>query len=428
MKYIFYTFVFFLFVNFVQPVNTTAQTNKKENTRKDRKKKKNKNKPITSTAIIKTKAPLKPKYLATVVKQRYRIDFFIPIDLDKYVPNGKLNANAKSQDALKPYIQYYEGILIAAKTLAQDSMQLDIQIHEEKNGTYDINNLKIAKNLSSSDLIIGFVQSRDIPALASFAKENNINFISTFSPSDADIQDNPYFHILQPTYNTNFEVLIDFATKHYPKNKKFIFFQNDARGHEMNQLIAAALRKDKNIYSQMLNEAIIQKQPLMKFLDSTQTNVIFMPILPPNEVDKILESFAKLPANYKLEIFGSPTWKYLKSIKNFKNKENITLYYTTPFHYDTATANGKSVIQAYQSTFTGIPSEMVFRGYESTIWFASLLHKYGTIFNNNIDDLSSSPFTDYRFKSVEENGKIKYYENKHLYIIQVQNGNTTFVR
>lgn len=429
MKYIVYIFILVFSIQLAQPTVLNAQSNRKEQTKKKKQKqKKNNTKNTTKQQDIKVKPAAKPRYPASVMKDRYRIDFFIPIDLDKYVVNGKISPATNNLEALKPLIQYYEGILIAAKELAKDSVQLDIQIHEERNGGYDINELINNKGLNKSDLIIGFVQSRDIPSLANFAKEHHINFISTFSPSDGDISDNPYFHILQPTFNTNFEVLINFATKHYPKNKKFIFFQNDPRGHEMNQYITTALRKEKNISSQMLNEAILQQQPLMKFLDSTQTNVIFMPVLPPNDVDKILESFSKLPPNYVLEIFGSPTWKYLKSIKTLKNKEHISLYYTTPFHYDLETAKGKAITQVYQSEFIGKPTDMTVRGYEHTLWFSTLLKRYGTIFNNNLGDISGSAFTDYNFKPVEENGKLKYFENKFLYIIKVHNGTTTFVQ
>ncbi len=362
------------------------------------------------------------------MKSKYRIDFFIPIDLDKLVPNGKVSVSSKELDALQPYINYYEGILLAAQKLAKDSIQLEIQIHEERNGTFDLNYLKSAKNLNESDLFIGFVQSRDIPNIAAYAKDLHINFISTFSPSDAGVTENPYFHILQPTFNTNFEVLINFVKKHYPKHKKFIFYQDDTRGNEMNLFIRQAFSKDKQLQSQVINPEILKKEQLMRFLDSNSVNVIFMPVLPPAEVDKILAAFEALPENYRLEIFGSPTWKYLKSIKQLKEKDNIVMYYTTAFHYDTATAIGKEISQSYTTSYKGKPGEMVYRGYENTIWFGHLLHKYGTIFNNSISDLLYSQFTDYDFQQVEVNGKVQYFENKFLYINKAHNGVLQFVK
>jgi hypothetical protein len=57
------------------------------------------------------------------------------------------------------------------------------------------------------------------------------------------------------------------------------------------------------------------------------------------------------------------------------------------------------------------------------MWYAGLLNKYGTIFNEKYTDLSGAPFTKFNVTPVwDKRGYILYHENTHIYLTTYEAG------
>jgi hypothetical protein len=139
--------------------------------------------------------------------------------------------------------------------------------------------------------------------------------------------------------------------------------------------------------------------------------------------EQILNALAEMPHAYRFEIFGMPSWKSLRGLTQSSQYMGLSIHYTTPFFYDPTTGPGRYVGAEYANTYGGTPSEMVYRGYESLYWMSHLLERNGTIFNNNITDVSAAPFTRYDIKpSYSAENDFQYLENNKLYILHYQNG------
>ncbi len=415
--------ILLLFILFsVVSENTSAQFWKKSQKAKGNTSKSTSKEKATSTKKEEFSFPKTEK------KEKYRMDILLPIDLDALAPNSVLVRKGRQSESIQPYINFYEGVKLASEFLSNENVHLDIYIHDEKNNKLDIEKIKSDKELDKSDLLIGLVHSRTIPTLANFAKENRINFISAFSPSDAGVQSNPYFHVIQPTLNTHVAYIANYVKQEYVKNPKFIFYRNEPREKEMHDLIKSNFKADKDLLNFDISYASLSVEALKIIFSATETNIVFVPILHPKEAEKVINAINVLPDNYKFEIFGLPSWNAMAGLKNKQFGSNISIYLSTPFYYDQQTAIGKKIATDYKAKYGGTPSEMVFRGYETIVWYAYLLKEYGTIFNEHLEDVSRAPFTTYKVKpTLNDKNVIDYYENRFLYLEKYNKGEMSII-
>jgi hypothetical protein len=118
-----------------------------------------------------------------------------------------------------------------------------------------------------------------------------------------------------------------------------------------------------------------------------------------------------------------PSWKFMASLRKADAYPNVGVSFTSPFYYDPTTQSGKALLNSYKREFGGRPAEMAFRGYELLFWYATLLRKYGTVFNPNMSDRSNTLFTRFEIKPQwGRQQELLYNENEHIYLYRYQSG------
>ena len=165
-------------------------------------------------------------------------------------------------------------------------------------------------------------------------------------------------------------------------------------------------------------------EQLRREIDTEVNNVIVMPIVDAAYATKAIAALSKDFPTTRFEIYGMPSWKGTPVLKKDEASANIAIYLTAPFYFDPSTASGQVVASAYKKTYGSRPGEMVYRGYETLTWYAYLLNRYGTIFNDKMGDNGTAVFTRFDIKprwDATEN--LLYNENTHLYLYRYEGGN-----
>lgn len=359
-------------------------------------------------------------YPGSSIKKRYRIDVLIPLYLDELVKDGKPAFKGRLPEKAAYGLDFYEGLKLAADTLNEFSYNLDVYVHDIASPDLTIEKLIQKKTLDSSNLIIGAFPSQYIAAVAEFAKKKEINFISALSPSDGDVADNPYFILLQPKFKIHCERLREMVEEKHPKKSPIIIYRTSANNDD----IAYSYFSDLESKAKILCNNPDSIERLRYVMDSTETNIIVMPLLDVSYAAKLLTAINDRFPQYKIEIFGMPSWEAMNELRK-GDYANMAVYFTAPFYFDISSTAGKGVADRYKKVAGNVnPSEMVYRGYETMYWYVYLLTRYGTIFNEKLRDNGTAPFTRFDIKPVwdEENDKFLYYENKHLYLYRYQGG------
>jgi hypothetical protein len=360
------------------------------------------------------------EYPASKIKSRYRVDILVPLFLDDLVKGGKAIKGRLPESTLTG-VNFYEGVKLAADTLSALGYHIDLYIHDISDKKTSAEALIKDGTLLNADLIIGDVQSNQIPALASFAKENEINFISAVSPSDAEINNNLFFTMLQPTLQKHVERINAAALKKFPKRDVLLLYRTN---NPVDSLAAFyALQDEDRDFKRVLLNRSLPFNEVSRLIDSNSINVMVIPILDNDYAESILQQLSLSFPAYQFEVYGMPSWKYINSLRKADAYPNIAVYFTSPFYYDMTTPAAQSLAGRYRKQFEGRMSEMVFRGYETFYWFSYLLNRYGTVYNTRQSDHSAAPFTKFEIKlQWNKQQEMLYNENEHLDLYRFQSG------
>ncbi|MCC6186145.1 MAG: ABC transporter substrate-binding protein [Chitinophagaceae bacterium] len=359
----------------------------------------------------------------SVAKTRYRIDVLLPLYLDDLVIDDKVIFKGKIPDRAQAGINFYEGIQLAVDTLTQMGYKTDVYVHDINAKDTTIELLLQNGVLKNTDLILGYVSNADVLTLANYAAKNHVNFISAFSPSDANIIDNPYFFLLNPTLENNCNALVASIIKKQKDNPIIIIKRESIAVDSSAYRYIVEAYQDKELKTVDCS-LLPDSAELVSVLDSAETNIVIMPIMDAYYAEKMIQNFKKYFPTYRFEIYGMPTWKGITTNrKMIELGSQYSINITQPYYFESANSLGQSIAQQYKTTFGGVPNELTYRGFELVFWLTDLLNKYGTIFNEKTSDKQMAPFTKYELKPKwDKENKFYYYENKHLYLFQFQSG------
>lgn len=359
-------------------------------------------------------------YPETQLKSRYRIDIVAPFYLNELVDaGGNTTFKYRAPNKVVPILEFYEGLKLALDTLKTFGYQFDVYVHDIKNPSTPVSRVATKSVMGGSDLIIGLVQSDEIPPIANFAKKEGVNFVSALSPSDADIDDNPYFLLMQPTLQSHCEWILSKIKKKYSQDP-IVFYRTSI---PMDENAYGYIEDYVSDNSKVLCNNFPTQEELYPMFSKTGTNVILMSLLDDRYAESIIKKLYEWFPDYQFDVWGMPSWN-MPSLKRPDKFPNVAVYITVPFYFDATTRMGKIVTDRYKTEYGGNkPKEMVYRGYETMYWYAYLLKKYGNIFNSSIHDNGGSPFTRFEMKpQLGDKKQLLYFENKNLYLYRYQSG------
>lgn len=361
-------------------------------------------------------------YPKEVKKEKYNIAVLTPMYLDStewqkdlvHLPKFMISG-----------IDFYEGVQIAADTLRQQGFKLDIFVHDSKSSTLNVQSLLESGKLDTMDLIIGNASVTDLKLLGDFAKQKQINFISAVSPSDADQTNNPYFTILQPRLQSHIEKMHRHLNTHFPYDNVVYLYRgnNNAELNGLNYFKNDILNALPSRFFEIeTKNDIIDMPNLIKRLDSTNNTTIILGVLDPAMAYKYLKQIAPFAERYNIKVFCMPTAESIKALEKQDEFPGMPIFYTSSYFIDKVTPASQYITKKYKARMGGIPSDVVYKGFESLNFFSNLLIRYGVPFNSHISDNSYTFITPYKIMPVKEKGQLKYYENKFLYLMRFENG------
>ena len=368
------------------------------------------------------KGPEPLKLAATVKKDRYRIDVLVPVYLNELVSGGKPVYKSHLPDKVLPGLSFYQGIRLASDTLDGQGYKLDVFIHDIADPTQTVDALLKANKLDSADLIIGAVQAPQVAPLAALARKRNINFVSTLSPADGAVRTNLYFNLIQPTLQRHCEAIRQaVAKKATPTTNLLLYHRSNV---PVDEQCFRMLTKDTSFaYTKVTMNALMPAEKLRNFLDSATDNVIVMPVVDIAYATQLLEQLSKSFPAYHFEVYGMPSWKGIGLLRKEGALPNVGITIPAPFYFDASASAGRGFAEAFNEKFGGKPAELAYRGYEAMYWYAYLLQRYGTVFNEHFADNGVAPFTRFELKATpDKDGLTQYYENTHVYLYRYQGG------
>jgi hypothetical protein len=356
----------------------------------------------------------------------YRIAVFSPMYLDSVFGNNMPNLDNSIPKFILPAIEFTQGARIALDTLSLNGKHAEAYIYDSKSYTQPISWLIKYKKLDSIDLIIGSVKDPDYHELAAFALQKNIPFISATYPNDGGIIGNPFLLIANSTLKTNCEAIFSYLLQKHGTDKIYIIKKKgDDRIENYIRSINYAEGKPLLNIKTIMTDSSISSYSLLNRIDSTQPAVIIGASLEEGFAKNLADACYPIQKKHPLILIGMPNWDAFKSLTKTDHYKDFPIRYTTP-HYDAENNSFDSLLMLkYFQLYRAKPTDMAYKGFEMTYYFTNILLRYPADFMSHINDTAFTVFHDFNFRPVFIDKKNKvpdYFENKHVFIMQILNG------
>jgi hypothetical protein len=353
--------------------------------------------------------------------KRHKIAIFTPLYLDSaFDATGNFRYEKTGAKFTNAGLDFYYGAQLALDSLEQMGAPLEVFVYDSR-GKQSISYQLAKPEMRDVELIIGQTNAADTKLLAESALRKKTPFISATFPNDAGVSNNPYFVILNTTLKSHVEGIYRFLQKYHSLDKIVMFrkpgTQEDLLKSYFNNIAKSTASSPLNIKFVDITTDYVP-QTLAKHLDSTKRTVVLAGSLDEAFATKLTQTLASLNNQYPVRVIGMPTWENY----NFTKANDLEILYTTPFNYDRNGSLESALTSQYTKTMSSRPSELFFRGYETTLRFALLLLDTGKDISSNLSRKGNTVFTQFDIQPVfkdEAKMSLDYFENKHLYFVKI---------
>ena len=353
--------------------------------------------------------------------KKHKIAIFAPLYLDSaFDATGNFRYEKTGAKFINPGLDFYYGAQLALDSLQKKGAPLDVFICDSR-GKQSISYQFAKPEMRDVEMIIAETNAPETRTLAEGALRRKIPFISTTFPNDAGVDNNPYFVILNTTLKAHVEGIYRFLQKYHNLDKIVVFRK---LGTQEDLLKNYFIDYAKSQTSAPLNIKFVDigndyvPQTLAAQLDSTKRTVVVAGSLDEAFATKLTQTLSSLTNKYPVRVIGMPTWENY----NFNKVHDLEIIYTSPFYYDRNATLENDLATEYSKTMSAKPSDLFFRGYETTLRFAQLLVDTGKDVSSNLSRKGYTVFTPFDIQPVLKDQSalsLDYFENKHLYFIKV---------
>ena len=362
----------------------------------------------------------------TLTEKTYRVAIFAPLYLDS-VFNGNI---LRSQKSIPSFTvggtDFVQGAELALDTLTTNGKHVEAFIYDSKSAKEPVISLIRNRNLDNIDLIIGSVKEPEYSLLARFAGQRSIPFVSATYPNDGGIKQNPFLYIVNSTLKAHCEGIFSYLMqKHGADNIYLVKKKNDNRidnyFKEINYVDGKPLLKIKTI---MLDSSI-SSTGLRYLVDTTKTMVVIGASLDETFAQKLADACYPIQKTNSLIFIGMPNWDGFGTWYKKDAYTDFPIRYTSPHYDEKNNAFSAYLDNKYFQLYRARPSDMASKGFEATYYFTSILINHFENFMDHINDSMYAPLHNFNFRPVYHNTSDMipdYYENKHLFIMQILNG------
>jgi hypothetical protein len=359
---------------------------------------------------------------------RHKIAIFTPLYLDSvFDATNSYRFGNTFPRFTNPGLEFYQGAQMALDSLKRAGAPLDVYVYDSRSAQRPLEHALQNREIQDAEMLIAHATASDVRVLAQAAQQRKIPFISASLPNDAGVSNNPYMVILNATLRTHCEGIYRYLQRYHSAEKILVF---QKQGVQEGQIREYLEEMAQNTAAQRLKLEFknvgtdFDYAMLARSLDSTRNTVCMAGSLDEAFGLNLAQNLAALRATYPVTIIGMPTWDALKEFTKPEYKD-IEIVYSSPFYYARPTTLAAKLASAFEAESISRPSDMFYRGYETTLRFAQLLLETKQDIAANLTRKGNYVFTAFDIEPVFLNKQtmtLDYFENKKLYYVKIVNG------
>ncbi|MBR0334159.1 MAG: LysM peptidoglycan-binding domain-containing protein [Bacteroidales bacterium] len=234
------------------------------------------------------------------------------------------------------YVEFYEGLLMAADTLKKTGLSIHIEAYDIGNTLYRTQYCLNNNDLRRHDFIIAAANADQLPYLSEWCKKNEVRLVLPFSSRIAETESNPYIYQVNAPQSMVNETILSLDTAKFA-NKNIILLRTPNELNDEKGQLFKAIRRQLIDHRIAFHELIEYegdeyfKDSIAAHLSNQKPNLIIPCACSLAEANRLISTVGAiinfLPSAYKAEMWGYPEWIALnKSNLPVLHNLNTTIY------------------------------------------------------------------------------------------------------
>lgn len=359
-----------------------------------------------------------------------KVAVFVPLYADD-VFDGPTYALGKANlpKSILPGLEFYNGVMMAIDSLNKEGTRVEINIYDTKQTSQTLSQLLKAPELNNVGLMIAAITNpAELKMFADQALLKNVPLISATYPNYVGVTANPFFVLLNSSFPAHLDGLYKHMQRFYSSSPIIAVTKKGGTEDYIRNYITELNKNPRSIPLRMkwltVDENNVSIADFRSSLDSTRENIVFVASPIESFGLKVVQALSSSDS-YNTTAIGMPTWDNIKDLDKPACR-NVNIVFSTPFLYYSQNPTLSSIInKRYKDKYYSRPSDMVFKGFETTYHFTKLLVKHRHNLVNNLSDKDFTLFNEFRLEPIrikKTNVQPDFIENKKLYFIKKQQG------
>ena len=309
-------------------------------------------------------------------------------------------------------VEYYEGFLMAVDSLKEKGVSIDLYTYDSGKTTASVSQVLNKPEMKSMDIIFGPAHADQVKPMADFAKKNNVRLVVPFTSKGDDVFDNPSVYQINTPQSYLYSEVYEHYLRKFP-NANVIFLDAETGHNDKDDFIKGLKEelKNKQITFKELKGESINPEGMKLAVDSLRENVIIPTSGKNVALIKILPQMivtAREHPNYDMKLFGYPEWQTYTH-DHLSSFFELDTYFYSSFYTNNHFPAAIQFTQSYRRWFSKDMANTYPRygmlGFDTAFFFLQGLHKYGSNFEDNMNNMMVTPIqTGFKFDRVNNWG------------------------
>lgn len=287
--------------------------------------------------------------------------------------------NAQSTTPSSNYLDFYSGALLAVNQMKKDGLNISLNVIDLANHSW-IGEIFQGNMLSGSNLVIGPVESRDIPEFANYCKLHKIPFVSPMDhKAEYIVENNRYFFQVPASVQTQLAHLI--GNIKVDSHEKLTIMYN-ASGEEDSYVnnIKGILDNNHTPYNEIKYNILRGREITDSLKRVMSTNVRHKVIIASEDEafasDAVRNMKVLSLSQVPITLYGSNKIRNYESIDaEFFN--DLNMHTSAAYFVDYSSEETVKFLSRYRALFNTEPSPFAFQGYDILTYFLNALMDFG---------------------------------------------------
>ena len=309
-------------------------------------------------------------------------------------------------------VEYYEGFLMAVDSLKKTGVSVDLYTFDSGNTTASVKQILKKAEMKDMDIIFGPAHADQVKPMADFAQEHNVRLVVPFTSKGEDVFNNPMVYQINTPQSYLYSEVYEHYLRKFPK--AHVVFVDAETGHtdkdEFIKGLKEELKNNQITFKELKGEAI-NPEGFKLAVDSLRENVIIPTSGRNVALIKVLPQLivtGREHPNYNMKLFGYPEWQTYTD-DHLSSFFEIDTYFYSSFYTNNLFPEAVRFTQAYRRWYSKDMANTFPKygmlGFDTAFFFLQGLHKYGSNFEDNMNQMQITPIqTGFKFDRVNNWG------------------------